>query len=89
MTVRFTGTAATVYAPFAPNRGYATIVVDGVRQPGSYSEYATNTTYHQALFSVSGLDNGPHAITITATGTAPAGSYDSYVAVDDLQVTAR
>lgn len=97
--IPFTGTGIVWYAPVDVNYGKARVWVDGkpadrlinqridgVDFPGSSAGF--DKKYHYPVFSVTGLENGPHTLTIEVLGTHAADSCDSYIVLEEFRVLA-
>ncbi|MTD13746.1 hypothetical protein GIS00_07290 [Nakamurella sp. YIM 132087] len=85
--LEFDGTGIAVHGAKAPWHGDMVISIDGVRA-AQVSAYAAERADDVVLFSRDGLADGPHVVTVTATGTAPAASTGTVVAVDRFTTTA-
>ncbi|HTJ69672.1 MAG TPA: hypothetical protein VL551_19200 [Actinospica sp.] len=80
-TFTFTGTGATIYGVKDVDQGIATYSVDG-GTARSVDDYAKTRVAGAGLFTVSGLSQGTHTITITVTGTKNTSSSNDIVALD-------
>ena len=80
-TFTFSGTSATWVGYRDEWSGIATIRVDGVVK-GTVDTYSSPQLAQGALYSISGLSNGSHTLTIEATGTRNAASAGSWIWVD-------
>ena len=99
-TVPFCGTGIIWYAPEDVNYGRARVLVDGVVMdgeinqridgvdfPGSSAGY--DKKYHYPVFSVTGLEDGEHLLTIEVLGTHANDSCDSYIVLEEFYVLSR
>jgi hypothetical protein len=84
-TFTFTGTSASWIGYRDEWSGIATIRVDGVVK-GSIDAYASPSQAQAVLYSISGLSNGTHTLSIEATGTKNASSQGAWVWVDAFGV---
>lgn len=77
---RFSGTGAALIASRRPDAGRARIAVDGVTVAtvSLYSRSFKST----AVWSISGLPNGNHSVTVTALGSKEASSAGVVVSID-------
>jgi hypothetical protein len=80
-TFTFTGTGATIYGVKDVDQGIATYSVDG-GTARSVDDYSKTRIGGASLFTVSGLSNGTHTITIDVTGTKNSSSSNDIVALD-------
>jgi len=80
-TFTFSGTSASWVGYRDEWSGIATIRVDGVVK-GTVDAYSSPQQSQAALYSVSGLPNGRHTLTIEATGTRNRASAGSWIWVD-------
>jgi hypothetical protein len=80
-TFNFSGTSATWVGYRDEWSGIATIRVDGVVK-GTVDTYSSPQQSQAVLYSVSGLPNGHHTLTIEATGTRNGASAGSWIWVD-------
>ena len=80
-TFTFSGTSASWVGYRDEWSGIATIRVDGVVK-GTVDTYSSPQLAQGALYSISGLPNGTHTLTIEATGTRNAASAGSWIWVD-------
>lgn len=96
-TVSFNGTGIVWYAPVDVSYGIARVFVDGVLAdnkinqridgvdfPGSSAGF--DKKYNYPVFSVTGLSNGPHTLTIEVTGEHAPDSCDSYIVLENFCV---
>ena len=73
VTARFTGTAVTYIARKGSAQGVAKVTLDD--RPAVYVDlYSYTTVYKQAVWSASGLTDGPHTLKIEWTGMTAAGT---------------
>jgi hypothetical protein len=77
----FSGTGASWVGYRDEWSGIATIRVDGVVK-GTVDTYATPQQARAVLYSIGGLSNGTHTLTVEATGTRSAASAGSWIWVD-------
>ena len=82
-TFTFSGTSATWVGYRDEWSGIATIRVDGVVK-GTVDTYSSPQQAEAAMYTISGLSNTHHTLTIEATGTHNASSAGSWVWVDAL-----
>jgi len=80
-TFVFSGTGASWVGYRDEWSGIATIRVDGVVK-GTVDSYSTPQQAQAVLYSISGLANGSHTLTIEATGTRNAASAGAWIWVD-------
>ena len=80
-TFTFSGTSASWVGYRDEWSGIATVRVDGVLK-GTVDTYSTPQQSKTALYTVSGLSNGRHTLTVEATGTRNKASAGSWVWVD-------
>jgi bacillopeptidase F len=86
-TVSFTGTSIEWIGLRGPSAGMARVFVDGVFRADV--DLYEPTGLQAVVFSTSGLANGPHTMTIEATGAHNAASTGATVAVDAFDTRAR
>jgi hypothetical protein len=79
----FSGTAVTWISRSGPNRGMASVTIDGV-SVGTFDLYASTAGSFSQTFS--GLAAGSHAIVVKALGTKNASSTDTWVPIDAFTV---
>lgn len=77
--LRFVGTGVTWIGSRGPDRGRASVSIDGEPQ-ATVDQYEERDTHAVALFSKDGLARGPHTITVTVEGARS--EYSSGVRVD-------
>ncbi len=95
--ITFTGTGIVWYAPVDVNYGFARVLIDGIPVddtinqridgvdfPGSSAGF--DKKYHYPVFSVTGLPNGPHTLTIEVLGEHANDSCDSYIVLEEFYV---
>jgi hypothetical protein len=68
----------------APNRGIATVTIDGVDR-GTLDQYSPSIQW-QRRYSLQMSDNGPHLLVIRATGTSRPEASGHYIDVDSFEV---
>jgi hypothetical protein len=81
----FTGTGASWIGLRAPWTGTARILVDGAFL-SEVDTYAATEETQKVLFTVTGLTDGPHTLTVEPTGLRNPSSIDSLVIVDAFDV---
>lgn len=79
----FTGTGVTWIGQVDVNFGKATVAIDGVTK-ATVDCYGPTNKSQQSLYEITGLERGPHTITITVLGSHNPSSSDSYVEADAL-----
>jgi hypothetical protein len=84
-TLSFTGTGASWIGLRAPWTGTARILVDGAFL-SEVDTYAATEETQKVLFTVTGLTDGPHTLTVEPTGLRNPSSIDSLVIVDAFDV---
>jgi hypothetical protein len=84
-TFAFTGTGATWIGYRDEWSGIASVKVDGVLK-GTLDTYLASGQAQSTLYSVNGLTNGTHTLTIEATGTHCPASAGSWIWVDAFAV---
>jgi hypothetical protein len=67
-----------------PWSGLATVYLDGTRN--TMDTYGNGTLYQRVLFTVEGLPNGPHSLTIEVTHTRDANGLGSWVWIDEFDI---
>lgn len=82
----FSGTGATWIGFRDAWSGIASVRVDGVLK-GTLDSYSPSEQAQTILYTVGGLRNGPHTLTIEVTGTHSAASAGSWIWVDAFAVT--
>jgi hypothetical protein len=85
-TFTFTGTGATIYGVKDVDQGIATYAVDG-GTARSVDDHSSTRLAGAPLFTVSGLTNGTHTITIVVTGTKDSSSASDIIALDYATVS--
>jgi len=83
----FTGTGVNWIGYRDPWSGIAQVYVDGVLK-STIDTYSANTLSQTIVYSVNGLTNASHTLTIAATGSKDAASGGDWVWVDAFDVTA-
>jgi hypothetical protein len=86
-TLAFNGTAVSWIGYQDEWSGIANVYVDG-NLKAQVDTYRTPNQAQSAVYSVSGLSDGPHTLTITATGQKNPASGGAWVWVDAFDVTA-
>lgn len=95
--IPFTGTGIVWYAPVDVNYGQARVLIDGkpadrlISQQIDGVDFAGSSAgfdkkYHYPVFSVTGLENAPHTLTIEVLGTHAADSCDSYIVLEEFRI---
>lgn len=79
----FTGRAVTWYTATGPAHGKASVTIDGVSR-GTFDLFGPTTEFRVAR-RFTGLERGPHTITIRALGRGSAKATDTQVVVDALE----
>jgi len=85
MSVPFRGTGISWIGYRGPDAGIADVQIDG----GAATQvdlYAPSATFQPVVFTKTGMTDGNHTLTITATGTKNASSSAARVVVDALDV---
>ena len=80
-TFTFTGTGATIYGVKDVDQGIATYSVDG-GTARSVDDHSSTRLGGASLFTVSGLTDGTHTITVDVTGTKDSSSSSDIIALD-------
>jgi hypothetical protein len=83
----FTGTGVQWIGYRDPWSGIAEVYLDGVLK-GTIDTYSAGTEAQAVQYSLSGLSNASHTITLVVTGTRNANSAGAWVWVDAFDVTA-
>ena len=82
--VTFTGTGITWIGVLDPYSGLATVYLDGTMN--TVDTYGSSTLYQQKLFTVSGLTNGPHTLSIGIPHVRDANGLGSWVWIDAFDI---
>jgi hypothetical protein len=85
-TFRFLGTGVSWIGFRAARTGSAGVLVDGVRYPDVDTYVPSGEGWQDTVFSVSGLANGAHTLTIEAMGAKNPAATNSYIIVDAFDV---
>jgi beta-galactosidase GanA len=85
MSVTFTGTAVQWIAPTSGNHGIADVSLDG-KQVATVDGYSPGTNFQQVEYSVSGLADTSHTLTIEVSGQKNPASSGTYVSIDAINV---
>jgi hypothetical protein len=85
-TYKFHGTSAKLLGTRAPDGGYASVYLDGVRKVAKLSYHHRATQWQHVMWSVHGLSDREHTLQVRPTGTHPHGSHGSVVYLDALEV---
>jgi hypothetical protein len=83
VTFAFTGRSVTWYTATGPAMGRAAVTIDGVAR-GPFDQYATGPGFKVAR-RFTGLERGPHTITVRVLGTGSANATDTLVVVDAFE----
>lgn len=81
----FSGTGVTYIASKESNRGIAEIFVDEISH-GKVDLYSASKQQRQEVFTLDGLEDGPHTIRVVVTGQRNPSSSGAYVDVDAFTV---
>jgi hypothetical protein len=84
----FTGTGVQWIGYRDPWSGIAEVYLDGVLK-GTIDTYSAGTEAQAVLYSLSGLSDASHTITLVVTGTRNVGSAGAWVWVDAFDVTSN
>jgi hypothetical protein len=87
-TLNFTGTAVSWIGFRGPQTGIANVYLDG-SLVATIDAYSPTEILQAALYSATGLANGPHTLAIEVTRTKNDASSDFYVVVDAFDVTSQ
>ena len=85
LTLPFRGTGINWSGYRGPDGGIATVQIDG-GAPTQVDTYSPTQKFQPVVFSVGGLADGNHTLTITATGSRNAASTNSRIVVDAIDV---
>jgi Tfp pilus assembly protein PilV len=85
VTMSFTGTGVSWITVKGPAQGIANVSLDG-GAASPYDTYKSTTQRQFAMYTVSGLTNGPHTLSITVTGTKNASSTGKTITIDSFIV---
>jgi hypothetical protein len=85
-TLKFRGTGITWSGYRGPDAGIASVQVDG-GQPVTVDTYADKVKVQEAVFTVAGLTDTDHTLTITAKGEKRGASTGTKIFVDAFDVT--
>jgi hypothetical protein len=85
VTLPFRGSSISWIGDTGPDGGIATVQIDG-GTPVEVDTYSPTIEVQEAVFTSSGLSDGSHTLTITATGNKNAASSGSRIAVDAFDV---
>ncbi|HSV92849.1 MAG TPA: NlpC/P60 family protein, partial [Desulfobacterales bacterium] len=86
ITVTFIGTSVAWIGPTGPTYGQAAVFLNGVRV-ATVSQYAPDFAHRRVVWSLSGLPDRAHTLTVRATGTREAASTGTALVVDGFDVT--
>jgi hypothetical protein len=84
-TIPFRGTAISWVGYRGPDGGIATVQIDG-GAPIEVDTYGPTAKVQEVVFTASGLSDGNHTLTITATGRRNAASSSTRIVVDAFNV---
>jgi hypothetical protein len=84
-TLSFTGTSVSWIGFRAPRTGIARVYLDGAFV-AEVDTYGTSEGFQNPLFTIAGLANTAHRLTIEVTGRKNAASTNNYVVVDAFNV---
>lgn len=95
--IPFTGIGIVWYAPVNVNYGYAAVYIDGVKQDVLINQRVDGVDFagssagfdkkhHYPVYSVSGLENTAHTLTIEVLGQHASDSNDSYIVLESFVV---
>jgi cell wall-associated NlpC family hydrolase len=79
--VQFSGSSVTWIGPRYSNYGRAAVYVDGILR-ATVSQYAPAASHRQVIWSIDGLSDGRHTLTIKVLGEKDVASKGTIVAVD-------
>jgi hypothetical protein len=85
VTLKFSGTAVRYVTTKASVYGIANVSLDGGAAV-PVDLYSPATAYQQVVWSATGLDDGPHTLTITRSGNKNPASGERYVGLDAIEV---
>ncbi len=85
MTVKFTGTSLSWITVKSPNYGIAQVTLDS-DAPLDVDLYSPDTKWQQKVWSVTGLQDSTHTLTIAYTGTKNPAAAGDYIGVDAFDV---
>ncbi|MCL2483718.1 MAG: glycoside hydrolase family 16 protein, partial [Propionibacteriaceae bacterium] len=80
-TISFTGTYVDFGYTRDNNRGQADVYLDGVYQT-TVDFYSSTTQYSHLMYAASGLQYGPHTLTIVNNGVRDAASSGNFIGID-------
>jgi hypothetical protein len=83
-TVNFTGTGITWIGVLDSYSGLANVYLDGAMT--TVDTYTNGTFYQQALFTATGLTNGPHTLAIEVTHTMDPNGLGAWVWIDAFDI---
>jgi type II secretory pathway pseudopilin PulG len=86
VTLTFTGTGVQWITTKGPAQGIANVTLDATAAVPE-DTYKSTTQRQVAMYSISGLANGPHTLTITVTATKNSSSTGNTIAIDEFIVT--
>jgi hypothetical protein len=85
-TINFTGTGITWVGKKGPNYGIASYSIDG-GTPISFDAYSPNEVFQSNNAVITGLPDGPHALTIEVTCNKNAASSNYYQVIDQFLIS--
>jgi len=83
--ISFSGRRLDIIGSKAPTYGIAMVTIDG-GQPHYIDFYSSSYKHQQSIWSISGLTDAPHTLTIAWTGTKNVASSGSAIGIDSLDV---
>ena len=86
-TFTFTGTSVSWIGFKGPQSGIARVILDGNVVEDSLDMYAANDAPQKTVFTLPGLSNTSHTLTIEATGSRNPASLGLSIVVDAFDVT--
>jgi beta-galactosidase GanA len=84
-SVDFTGTGVTWISNLDGNHGIADVSLDG-KHVATVDLYGSTKQNQYVAYRASGLSDGPHTLTITATGQKDSAAQDTFVTIDAIDV---
>lgn len=85
-SLAFNGTQVRLYGAKAPGQGYAAISIDGGAET-TVDLYSATRAGKQLYYTSPVLSAGPHTVRVRATGTHDASANDSFVTLDDADIS--
>ncbi|MEV6008913.1 glycoside hydrolase family 2 TIM barrel-domain containing protein [Streptomyces sp. NPDC051976] len=84
--VHFTGTSVTLYGDLDPVHGIGAVTLDS-QAPVNVDFYASSRRNQVAVWSTTGLTDGPHTLTVKVTGTKNSASGNTFVSLTKAVIT--